>query len=141
MGYPQAVAQYKKWMEFSGEESVSAYLQIANAYYEMKQLDKIIEPADRAIAISEEPKMTPYSLKLASYYERKMYKESIKVSETMVKVFPEEKRNWVQLGMFYVMEEDYKRGLATMELAYKQGYLEKQAEFKTLAQMYQQSEQ
>ena len=41
-----------------------------------------------------------------------------------------------QLGTFYMMEDQYAKALQTMELAYKQGYLEKESEIKALAQLY-----
>jgi tetratricopeptide (TPR) repeat protein len=138
--YDNAIKYYKAWMEFTGEEDAKTYVRIANGYYEQKKMDKVIEPADKAIELAEEVEPTPYILKLAAYFERKMYPETVKMGETLVKLFPEEKRNWTQLGMFYVMVEDYTRGLSTMELAYKQGYLEKASEFKTLAQMYSQND-
>ncbi len=138
--YPKAIEKYKEWMAFTGEEKSNVYIRIANGYYELKQMDKVIEPADKAIALAkaagEEKSISPYSLKLASYFERKMLKDTVKTAEIIVKEFPEEGKNWVQLGMFYAMVEDYKRGLSTMEMAYKQGFLEKANEFRTLAQMY-----
>ncbi|NQZ05902.1 MAG: hypothetical protein HRT35_01960 [Algicola sp.] len=138
--YRNAIKMYQEWMSFTGKEDDKTYLRIASAYYELKDLDKVIAPADKAIAMAPEPHMAPYSLKMASYYERKMYPETVKMGETLVKVFPETKRNWVQLGMFYVLVEDYKKGLSAMELAYKQGFLEKPNEFRTLAQMYSHNE-
>jgi tetratricopeptide (TPR) repeat protein len=138
--YDEAIEFYTKWMDFTGEEEAKIYVRIANAYYEQKKMDKVIAPADRAIALATEQEPTPYVLKLASYFERKNYPKTVEMGETLVKLFPDEKRNWSQLGMFYVMVEDYKRSLSTMELAYKQGYLEKASEFKTLAQMYSQND-
>jgi tetratricopeptide (TPR) repeat protein len=138
--FQKSIDMYEEWMSFTGEEDEKIYVRIASAYYELKQMDKILAPADKAIALAQEPNKVPYSLKLASYFERKMYKDTVKMGETIVKIFPEDKRNWVQLGMFYVMVEDFKRGLSTMEMAYKQGYLEKPNEFRTLAQMYSQNE-
>ncbi len=138
--YRNAIKMYEEWMNFTGKEDDKTYLRIASAYYELKDLDKVIAPADKAIAMAAEPTMAPYSLKMASYYERKMYPQTVVMGETLIKVFPEVKRNWVQLGMFYVLVEDYKKGLSAMEMAYKQGYLEKPNEFRTLAQMYSQNE-
>ena len=138
--YDQSIKMYKEWMAFTGEEDAKIYVRIANAYYEQKKMAEVIEPADRAIELATELEPTPYVLKLASYYDRKNYPKTVEMGETLVKLFPEEKRNWSQLGMFYVMVEDYKKGLSAMELAYKQGYLEKASEFKTLAQMYSQND-
>lgn len=138
--YQKAIDAYKEWMSFTGKQDPKVYIRIANGYYELKQLDKVIAPADKAIALATEKEVTPYILKLAAYYERKDYKNTVKMGETLVRLFPEEKRYWTQLGMFYVLVEDYKKALSIFELAYKQGFLEKANEFKTLAQMYSQLE-
>ncbi|MFT5161612.1 MAG: tetratricopeptide (TPR) repeat protein [Alteromonadaceae bacterium] len=138
--YQNGIDKYQEWMSFTGEQDAKVYIRIANGYYELKQLDKVIEPSDKSIALAEKLEVTPYILKLASYFERKDYKNTVKMGETLVRLFPEEKRYWSQLGMFYVLVEDYKKALSTMEMAYKQGYLDKANEFKTLAQMYSQLE-
>ena len=58
----------------------------------LKQLDKVIVPADKAIAaFGDKPNQNPYIMKIQSYYERKMYKESIKVLETVIQLFPDNK--------------------------------------------------
>lgn len=138
--YQEAIDKYEQWMSFTGEQDAKIYIRISNGYYELKQLDKVIAPADKAIALADEQTVTPYVLKLASYYERKMYQDTVRMGETLVRLFPDDKRYWTQLGMFYVLVEDYKKALSIFELAYKQGYLDKANQFKTLAQMYSQLE-
>jgi len=139
--FKDALKNYKRWMDFTGKEDASTYVKIAQAYYSLKQLDKMIAPADKAIALQKaKPSQNPYILKIQSYYERKMYKKAIKVLETVVQVFPEEKQWWTRLGMFYMLAEDYPKALATLDLAYKQGYLEKESEIKTLANLYASNE-
>lgn len=134
--YQEAIVHYHKYLEFSWDEDASVYLRIANAYIELKEYDKVIKPAKEAIARYEKPNQNPYILIMASYYERKMYKETTKAVEDLVKNFPTEAKWWPQLGMFYMLLEDYQRGLSIMELAHKQGFLEKEAQFKQLAQLY-----
>jgi len=139
--YEGALKTYYAWMDFSGEDDGQTYSKIANAYYLLKQLDKVIEPADKAIAaLSNKPSQNPYILKITSFYERKMYKEAIKVLETVVQVFPESKQWWVQLPMFYLLVEDYDKATQTLDLAYKLGHLDKESQIKTLANLYSQSE-
>ena len=135
--YTDAIKWYKAWMDFTCKEDPDVYTRLAQAYYESKQLDKMIEPADRAIALYEKPNKNPYVLKLTSYYERKMYPQTISVAEELVTQFPDEGRWWTQLGFFYLLVEDYKKGLSTFEMAYIQGYLKKANEIKTLAQLFQ----
>ncbi|WP_414830216.1 tetratricopeptide repeat protein [Alteromonas sp. H39] len=134
--YNDAVKWYKEWMDFTCKEDPDVYTRMAQAYYESKQLDKMVDPADKAIALYEKPNKNPYVLKLTSYYERKMYPETVAVAEELVSKFPENGRWWTQLGFFYMLVEDFKKGLSTFDLAYEQGFLKKANEIKTLAQLY-----
>ncbi|WP_286266098.1 tetratricopeptide repeat protein [Thalassotalea atypica] len=138
--YKEALVNYKAWMDFTGKEDADTYVKIANAYYSIRRLDKIIEPADKAIALfGDKHNQNPYILKITSYYERKMYKDAVDVLETVVQIFPKNKQWWTQLGMFYLLIEDYNKAVQTLDLAYKQGFLEKESEIKTLANLYSQS--
>lgn len=134
--YKQAVEYYNKWMEFTCKEDPDVYTRMAQAYYELKQLPKMIEPADKAIALYEKPNKNPYLLKLQSFFERKMYADTVKVAEILVRTFPENKTYWTQLGFFYMLTEDYKKALSTFEIAYNEGYLVKKSEIKALSQLY-----
>lgn len=134
--YNQAIQYYGKWLQFSGEADPDVFLRIANAYYEMKQFDKIIQPADLAIRNYEEPNKNPYVLKVASYYERKMYSDAVKVLEAGLKVIPDEKNWWNQLGMMYLLEEKIDKALQTLEVAYLAGYFDKESQYKALIQLY-----
>ncbi len=138
--YEEALVNYKAWMDFTGESDGDTWTKIANAYYALKQLDKMIVPADNAIAAyGDKQNKNPYILKLTSYYETKKYQDAVKTLETVIQIFPEDKTWWTQLGMFYLLVEDYKKGLETLDLAYKQGYLVKESEIKTLASLYSQN--
>jgi tetratricopeptide (TPR) repeat protein len=138
--YEGALANYKAWMDFTGKSDGDTWVKIAQANYELKRLPKMITPANNAIAAyGDKHNKNPYILKLTSYYETKKYKEAVNVLETAVQLFPKEKAFWKQLGNFYLLIEDYDRGMATLELAYKQGYLEKESEIKTLASLYAQN--
>lgn len=139
--YKNALSNYYAWMEFTGKDDGGTWVKIAQANYELKQLDKMIAPADKAIvAFGDKPNANPYILKLTSYYERKMYPEAIKVLETVILIFPENKTWWTQLPMFYLLVENYPKALQTLDLAYKQGFLEKESEIKTLASLYSSNE-
>jgi hypothetical protein len=128
-------------MDFSGKSDGQTYIKIANAYYSLKEMDKVISPADKAIAaFGDKPNQNPYILKLQSYYERKMYKDSVKVLETVIQLFPETKQWWTQLPSFYILVEDYDKAAQTLDLAYKLGHVDKEAQIKTLASLYSQSE-
>jgi len=134
--YENAVKHYKLWMEFTGKQDAGVWVRIGSAYMQLKQYAKVIAPADKAIAIYKEPNKNPYLLKLGAYYENKQNKKAIGVLEILVAVFPEEPKFWVQLGQFYMVNEQYEKSLQTMHIAYVNGYLKKASEIKVLAQLY-----
>ncbi len=134
--YQQAIKAYEDWIMFTGEQNSDAYMRIANAYYLMNQYDKVLAPADDAIRFAAKPTEGPYQLKMAALYENKRYKELVAVVETMVQLFPENKQFWVYLGNFYTLTEEFDKSLATLQMAYSMGYLEKDSEVRMLAQMY-----
>jgi len=139
--YKNALKNYYAWMEFTGKDDGNTWVKIAQANYELKQLDKMIVPADRAIAaFGDTPNQNPYILKMQSYFERKKYHEAINVLETVILIFPENKAWWTQLPMFYLLVEDYDKAVQTLDLAYKQGFLEKESQIKTLANLYSSTE-
>jgi Flp pilus assembly protein TadD len=134
--YDSAVKYYQKWMDYTCKEDPETYTRMAKAYVEMKEYNKVLTAADKAIALYEEPNKNPYALKIAAYVELKDFNGAVEVGETLVELFPSEDRWWTTLGMFYMMVEDYKKALATFALAHKQGYLTKKSHFKTLVNLY-----
>jgi tetratricopeptide (TPR) repeat protein len=130
-------------MDFTGKEDAGTWVRIANAYIELGQYDKVIAPSDKAIALyakEGKPNQNPFILKINSYYERKMFTDAVKVLETVVQIFPENKTWWTQLGSFYTLVEDYKNALYIFDMSYKQGFLTKDTEIKTLASLYASNE-
>lgn len=134
--YEDALKYYKRWMDFTCKEDANVYLRMAKAYLDLKQYDKVIEPADNAIRTFEKPNKSAYALKVSAFYENKKIPEAIDVVETVVKLFPDDKTWWNRLGMFYLLEERYEDALSVFELSYKQGYLTTKSQINTLAQLY-----
>lgn len=136
--YNEAIKTYYQWIDFTGEQDANLYLRIASAYMETKQYQKVIEPADKAIALQDKakPNAGPYTLKFSAYYEMKNNKKAIEVLETTVQIFPSEKRWWTYLAQFYSIEEQYEKALVTLEVAARQGMLDTANEFKLLSQLY-----
>lgn len=132
----ESLTYLNKWMDFSGKASSDVYTMMAQAYYQLKELDKVVEYADKAIAMYKEPNKNPYVLKLAAFYERKQYAKMVPVLKTLVHLEPKEKQWWMQLAQSYMLLNKTDDALATYALAYKQGFLKKENEGKVLAQLY-----
>ena len=134
--FAKAKDAYIAWMDFTGEEDATVYTRIAQANYQLEKFKDVMSPADKAIKLQKEPNKAPYQLKLGSYFELKDYKNMVKVGEEIVRIWPDDKKAWVSLGKYYLQTEDYKTGLATMEVAYKNGYFESEVDYKVLSNFY-----
>ena len=138
--YKKSLDNYYKWLAFTEKEEAIVYVKITQANYLLEEFDKVIGTADKAIALFKKPDRNPYILKIQSYYHRKMFKEAIKVLETVLQIFPKDKEWWIQLGSFYSLIEDYDKAAYTLDLAYKQGFLVTQSHIKTLVSLYSTTE-
>ncbi len=134
--FQEAKKAYTAWMDFTGEEDPKVYTRIAQANYQLGQFRDVFKPADKAISLQKEPNKAPYQLKLGSYFELKDYANMVKICEEIVRVWPDDKKAWVSLGKYYLQTEDYSKGLATMEVAFKNGYFEAEVDYKVLSNFY-----
>ncbi|MBQ4847963.1 tetratricopeptide repeat protein [Pseudoalteromonas sp. MMG005] len=134
--FNDAIKSYNDWMDFTGEEDSKVYARIAQGYYELKQYNKVVEPADKAIELEKEPNKQYHMIKIGAFFELKQYQEAVKVGETLVKLFPEDPQMWTRLGSFYMQTEQYSKGQTVMEIAYKKGYFEKENHYKILGSYY-----
>lgn len=134
--YEEALQGYQNWIQFTGELDHEVFMRMANAHLELQNYDRVIPFARKSVAHQETPNRNPYVLQVAAFYETQQIANAIEVLEEGLEVLPGEERWWGQLGMFYLLEEDVERALATMEIAYLAGYLTRENDFRALVQMY-----
>ena len=133
--FKEAIPYYYKWMDFTCKADAQMYRRIGIAYTELKDWNKVLQVADKGLTLAESPDKGLYQMKLTAFFNQKKYKEAVKVLETMVPLFQDDKRLWVQLAQFYLMTEDYDKSLATYDLAYKNGFLETDSNITRLSQL------
>lgn len=137
--YTDAVNYYDQWMDFTCKEDATVYTRKAQALYEQKKFDDVIQPAEDAIRLNNEAgkkDKNPYLLQLSAFYEQKKYPETVEVTETLVNMFPENPTYWVQLASFYMLTERFDKAVQTMDIAHIGGFLTKEAQIKQLASLY-----
>ncbi|MGX5913581.1 tetratricopeptide repeat protein [Aliidiomarina sp. Khilg15.8] len=134
--HAEAIDRYIEWMQFSGELEADVFIRMASANMELENYEQVIPLARQALVLMDEPNRNPYVLQVAAMYETQQIDRAINVLEEALNILPEEKRWWSQLGMFYLMEEQSEKALATMEIAYLAGFLEQENNFRALIQMY-----
>ncbi|MCL4409385.1 tetratricopeptide repeat protein [Aliidiomarina maris] len=134
--YSDALRYYQRWIQFTGELDPDVFVRMSNSHLELNNYEQVIPLARKALHYMREPNRNPFVLQVAAFFELQRTADAIRVLEEGVQTLPTEKRWWAQLGMLYFQEEQYDRGLATLELAYLAGFLEQQNDFRALAQMY-----
>lgn len=134
--HEEALRNYRDWIQFSGQLEADVFVRMASAHMELENYDRVIPLARAALELMDEPNRNPYVLQVAAFFETQQIGEAIKVLEEGLNVLPDQNRWWSQLGMFYLMEEQSEKALATMEIAYLAGFLEQENNFRALIQMY-----
>lgn len=130
-----ALTMFRRYLQFVGEWNPDILIRMASAHMELRQFDRVIPFAERAILNQPEPNRNPYVLMIAAYYESGQVPQAISVLERGVQVLPQEKGWWVQLGMFYMLNEDYDNALSTMRIAYDAGYFTRENDYRALYQL------
>lgn len=139
--------QYKKseqaliaWQEANNKAlTPNQHVLFAQVYYQQKQFDKTITAINSAIESQQKKteaiKENWLVLKRAAHYELKQPEQVTRVLEDMVRLF-NKPQYWLQLGGMYGEIGEEKKQLAVMEAAYHAGFIEKQDDLMTLAQLY-----
>ncbi|WP_419834515.1 tetratricopeptide repeat protein [Endozoicomonas atrinae] len=134
--FQEGVDQLKTWMANLDEKvevPASAWIMLANGYSRMQNWNNVVDPAKRAIAASDEPPESWYTLLLAAHYELKEIPKAIDVLEILVTMAPQKKLYWLQLsGMNMSIKRDA-QALAALRAAYRNGLFDKEAEYTRLA--------
>ncbi len=125
-------------MSLTKDENLTAYEMMAQAYYQMEQYRKALVPAQKVIeltkAAGQPVKENSYLLVRVLYYELGENQQVAATLKEMIKRYPK-KQYWIQLASVYGQMEDQRKQLNVLELAYLQGYLEKETELLTYASL------
>ena len=134
--WKSAARAYEQWLASAEKPSADSYAFGATIYAQLKQYGKAIPKIRKAISMTSKPRGNWYQLLLSMLYQKKQYAEAANVLESMVAFWPEKKQYWKQLSGVYFTLKKNRRSLAVLELAHKQGFLEKERELMNLVNMY-----
>jgi predicted Zn-dependent protease len=111
------------------------YVTLAQCYTALKMHRAAIFPLRKAIQIESSPKETWYQLLVALHYELKEYKDASDALTFLVKMRPDKKKYWKQLSSLYLAQNRDRDAVATMEIAYKKGFLTTEKDVKRLVSL------
>ncbi len=114
----------------------NVYAIAALIYASEKNYDVAYDYINLAISLSSAFREDWYQLKFAIEYNREDYLNAEISAKELLLNKPENKRYYVQLSAIYNILEKYDLSLATIEVSYMKGLLEKPEEFTNLASFY-----
>jgi len=133
--FEEAVREFELWFAETETPSPSGYFMLAMAYYQAGNPEGALEPAEKAVALSDEPREPWLQLLVALYLSKERWADARPLVEQLVTRFPK-KSYWVQLAAVYFSLEEDERSFAVQQLAEAQGLLTTDRELRRLAQMY-----
>lgn len=132
----KAIEYIERWMAYDPDPKAQNFELIAQAYYQLEEYRNALTPARRAIELTRQSgqavKEQSLLLLRVLHYELGEIDEVIEVLHELIRLYPKE-QYWIQLASLYGEQEDQKRQLATLELAYYLGYLDTENEVMSLA--------
>lgn len=137
--YPEAIRHLRVWFESVENPAPSAHFILAMAYVQNDQKSEALPHAEQAVRKASEPKESWLQLLLALYFETKRYADAVDVLKQLVERFPK-KNYFLQLSAAYSELERSAEAMAVLELARMQGLLDKDSEYRILAQLYLQND-
>lgn len=132
--WPQVVEHLNEWFKATENPNSAAYYLLAVAHYQMENVDAALEPARKAVELSDEPSEAWMQLLLAIRLTRKEYEEAIPILEQLLTRYPK-KLYWVQLSTVYGALSRFEEAVVPLQLAWSQGELTEPAEVRRLAQL------
>ncbi len=137
--YQSAIDLLQGWLKTQENPGPEPYILIATGYYQLEQIDKIIPPVEKALAIAEErgtePKEQWWLLLRVAYWEKGDNKKVKEILEILVTNWPK-KEYWSQLSGVYGELGNEPKQLSAFASAYDQGLLTTSSEIMTVAQLY-----
>ncbi|MEE4331446.1 MAG: tetratricopeptide repeat protein [Wenzhouxiangella sp.] len=138
--YQDALDQLDLWFCVVPDDQtnlVQVWVMKASIHAQIEEFREALAAVDRAIALSDDPKEQWYQLKLGMHLELGEYRPAIDVLKILVQMSPEKKNYWLQMASLHAELGEETESKSVLHLAYRQGLLERQAEFKQLASLLQ----
>ena len=128
-----------EWFELSDKPNATAYILLAQGYYQVKDFDSALNNVETAIAMYEGegklPKEQWYNLARFLYFDKNDIDNALSTLYTLIEYYPK-KQYWVQASHLYGEKKNEPKQLAMMETAYLQGLLDKSSEVVQVAYLY-----
>jgi tetratricopeptide (TPR) repeat protein len=135
--YRESIDSLNQWRALSETENATVFLSLANAHYNLENYSQAVpyleQHMDMLRAEGREIRRNIYALLNLMYIEMEDYHSAREIIETMVALF-DEAGDWRNLAAIYGYLDDDERRIQTLELTYRLGHMDSEAQFMNLAQ-------
>lgn len=139
--YRSALAQLDLWFCMVPDEATDVtdvWVMKAGIHARIEEHRNALQAIDTAIAIADEPREQWYQLKLGMHLELAEFHEAAEALRILVRMRPDRKSYWLQLASVLTELGNERDARAVLALAYQNGLLNRESEYKQLAGMLQQ---
>jgi tetratricopeptide (TPR) repeat protein len=133
--YDDALETLESWISQVESPAPSSYYTLAVTYYQAGRPQDALDPARKAVELSDEPREAWYRLLLSLYLERQEYQEALALLDDMILKFPS-KAYWQQMAAIYAELDQMSKSLAVQQLAKVEGFITEDRDLTRLAQMF-----
>lgn len=133
--FDEALVFAEEWFKTLATPTPDQAIFMANIFAQTGNYKQAIPYANQAIAASTEPRESWYQLLIASNFELKDYPQAATALKTAIEKWPDKSDYWEQLASVYVMLNNERKGLATLQLAWKNGVLKKEGSVRSMVQL------
>ena len=137
--WKQGIDALNEWFALTQNPPESAYILLAQGYYQLKDYNKALVNTEIAIKMYKDkgkvPKEQWFNLARFLYFDKNDINSAVAVLEELLTYYPK-KQYWVQISHMYGEQKKESWQLAAMETAYVQDMLDKGTEQITMAYLY-----
>ncbi|MDG2461239.1 MAG: tetratricopeptide repeat protein [Luminiphilus sp.] len=137
--WQQGIDALLGWFDMNEKPNATAYVLLAQGYYQIKEYGLALENVETAISMHEVEGKLPreqwYNLARFLYFDKEDFDSALDVLNTLIIYYPK-KQYWVQASHLYGEKKDEPTQLALMEAAYEQGFLDRSSELVTMSYLY-----
>ncbi len=137
--YTKSIQTFKKWFRLARNPGASAYVFLAQAYYQLEDFKSVVREVEKAMKVNKvqgggAPNEQWLLLLRAGYFELGNTKKVIETLEMLTNLYPKGEY-FAQLSGQYGEIGDEKKQLLTLESAYDGKYFSKENEYLSLASL------
>jgi len=133
--YDRALALMDTWFAAEENPKPDAYYLKAMILVQQEDFKAAVEPARKAVELSEQPRESWLQLLVVVYSQLRDYPNVATALERLIAVSPGKQQYWVQLAAVQKHLDREAKALATMQLAYGADLLHEDKELRQLARL------